>query len=119
MMPFILKTVALTALCLLAPLQSAHGDQFFVKQKIRLIPIVGAEKHFPIVEQRGKRKMVRGTEIVTKTGRSPSASGHSIVLETIKVRSRKNPSSKLSVELKLRTEETIEAEADHLVQSAR
>ena len=89
-------------------LQGAYGDRFFVKYKNRLVPVVGAEQHHPIVELKGKRQTIKNGDIAVKTGGRPSSSDHAMQLEAIKVVSHSKPSSKLTVELSFKTDVLIE-----------
>lgn len=108
MMPLFFKISSLAVFCMLASLQGAYGDKFFVKEKNRLIPIVGAEKHHPMVELRGKRQTIKNGDIVVKSGSNPGLSAQSMELEAIKIVSHTKPSSKLTVELSLKTDALIE-----------
>jgi len=99
---------ALIAVGFLVLSQAVLGDEFFVKEKNRLVPIIGVEKHDPIVGQRGKRKTIEDGEIVAKTGVNRKASDYSMSVRSVKVVSHSNPSSKLIIETTLKTEEAIE-----------
>lgn len=105
---FLLKSSALIAVGFFVFSQVVLGDEFFVKEKNRLVPIIGVEKHDPIVEQRGKRKIIENGEIVAKTGVSRKASGYSMNMSSVKLVSHSNPSSRLKIESSFRVEESIE-----------
>lgn len=105
---YLLKSAVLVAVYYIVLSQLAFGDEFFVKEKNRLVPIVGADNCDPIVEYRGERRTVKNGEIVIKTGNRWKLSGFSVDVDTIKLVSHRNPSSKLAIQSSLRTDEAIE-----------
>ena len=102
------KPIFFTLFIFLATSSLSLGERLFVELKGKLLPIVGAEAHHPIYEQKGKRKTLKNAAIISKTEKQSKSSGLSIALNSAKVVTFKQPTSKISIELSITVEEWIE-----------
>ena len=102
----LLLILVLTSLCLL--LSPSYGEQFFVKKKNKIVPIVGVDGFNPIVKEKGKLVTVKKAEIEAREGRRSKPSELSIEFNRSKVVSFKDPKPKLALDLSISSSETIE-----------
>ena len=99
-------SLILSSICIV--LSPSSGEQFFVKKKNKILPIVGADGFNPIVKEKGKLVTVKKAEIEAREGRRSKPSELSIEFNRSKVVSFKDPKPKLALDLSISSSEPIE-----------
>lgn len=89
--------------------QFASAEKFFIEQKRRLYPVIGADGYHPIVEFKGKQRTMKNGVILTKPGAKSESSGASLEIKGLKIVARNNPSSKLMIEFTGKADKRIDS----------
>ena len=109
MLRSLVTRVALAIIGFALSAQFVAAEKFFIEEKRRLYPVIGAEGHQPIVEFRGKPKTIENGVILTKTGAKSQSSGASLEIKGLKIVAQNNPSSKLMISFSGKADEPIES----------